>query len=95
MLPQDHSYNCTPGHLEKTAIERFRTIVGFLPQECRIFREPWDCSTVLCIDCQKCPHWSVKIQQQTHYLLAISQELGLANTISFRLGYKVLGWKSA
>jgi hypothetical protein len=90
-LPSD----CTSADLEKVALNRFRTLVSFLPSECKIFREPWDCSTVLCLDFVKCPNLLDSSRQQAHWLIKASQELGLSNAVIFKVGHKFMGWKTA
>ncbi|WP_124975636.1 hypothetical protein [Aphanothece sacrum] len=87
-------FNCTSVELEKEAIKRLRTLVSLLPSQCRIFREPWDCSTVICLDFAQCPHLLNVIQEQEPLLINAIQELGLANSIIFRIGQKSIGWKA-
>lgn len=90
-----HPYSfsdCTSANLEKVALTRFRDLVQCLPKDCRVFREPWDCSTILCVDVGNCSNFFPEIQQQAALLVNIAQELGLANAIIFRMGNRFMGW---
>ncbi len=89
-LPSD----CTSADFEKEAMQRLRTLVSFLPTDCKIFREPWDCSTVVCLDFLHCPHQLDRIRERSQELIDTTQELGLANAIIFRIGNKFMGWKA-
>ncbi|MEA5508640.1 hypothetical protein VB715_02575 [Crocosphaera sp. UHCC 0190] len=86
-------FECTTAELEKAAIQRFRTLVNLLPSQCQVFREPWDCSTVVCLDFVQCPHLLDSIREQEQLLIEGVKELGLGNAIVFRLGKKLMGWK--
>ncbi|WP_013321102.1 hypothetical protein [Gloeothece verrucosa] len=94
----NHPYSfsdCTSTNLEKIALQRFRTRVNFLPKDCRVFREPWDCSTVLCLDFAGCPEDLMEVKAQDAGLVSAAEELGLANGIIFRIGNKFMGWSGA
>ena len=94
MLNQQSPLNCTSTALEKAAIARFRSLAIGLPQDCQVFREPWGCSTVLCVDFQACPTLLEETRKQSHILVIASQHLGLAQSVIFRVGNKVIGWTS-
>ncbi|MGH2414092.1 MAG: hypothetical protein ACRDEA_10455 [Microcystaceae cyanobacterium] len=94
MSNQHSFFNCTSSDFEKAALNRFRSLVFFLPSTCKIFREPWDCSTVLCLDFANCPSSLEMAREQTHLLVYAMQELGLANAVIFRMGHKFIGWKT-
>ncbi len=85
--------NCTSANFEQVALARFRSLATFLPQDSKIFREPWGRSTVLCIDFANCPHLFNVDQEQAHLLSQAIAQLGLANSIIFRIGSKIVGWK--
>lgn len=85
--------NCTSSNFEQAALTKFRSLVAFLPQDSRIFREPWGRSTVLCIDFENCPHLFSVDQEQAQLLSEAIDQLGLANSIIFRIGSKIVGWK--
>ncbi|ACK70719.1 conserved hypothetical protein [Gloeothece citriformis PCC 7424] len=90
----NHPYSfsdCTSTQLEKIALTRFRALVNCLPKDCRIFREPWNCSTILCLDFASCPHKLDNIKLQDDQLLSACRELGLANAVIFRVGNKFRG----
>lgn len=91
----NHPYSfsdCTSANLEKIALNRFRALVTFLPNACRVFREPWDCSTVLCLDFADCADQLMAVKAQEEQLFSAAEELGLANGIIFRMGNKFMGW---
>jgi hypothetical protein len=94
MQPEPSSFKCTSADFEKAALKRFRSLVTFLPPDCRVFRETWDCSTVLCLDFANCPTFLDFTRQNAHLLIQSAQELGLTNAVIFRLGNKFMGWKS-
>ncbi len=87
-LPSD----CTSAKFEQVALNRLRSLASFLPQDCRIFREPWDCSTVLCLDFAECPTFLLIIKENPTQLQAVVQELGIAHGIVFRINQKLMGW---
>ena len=82
--------------LEKEVIRRFRALVPFLSPKCRVFRELNGRSSVLCLDFADCPQelqMSKKEWQEFALLLALScHYLGLASSLVFRNGKRVLGW---
>jgi hypothetical protein len=94
MSNQHRPFDCTSTELEKAAVSRYRELVTWLPADCRVFREPWDCSTVLCLDFAKCPYLLPIVQMESQSLVDVAQELGLANAIVFRIGNKLIGWKT-
>jgi len=86
--------HCTSGHLEKTALERYRQLAPMLSSACRLHREIWDRSTMLCLDCADCPQALPLLQSQLSELLAIADSLSLSSAISLRLGRKPLAWQT-
>ena len=85
--------NCNSADFEQAALAKFRSLVAFLPQDSKVFREPWGRSTVLCLDFANCPHLSSVNQEQAIALSQAIFKLGLANSIIFRMGSKIVGWK--
>jgi hypothetical protein len=85
-----HSY--TSADFEKAALRKFCNLLPFLPNECKVFREIGGNSTVLCIDCEYCPDFVEQIQQQSFPILLTAHSLGLADSVVFRLGKRVIGW---
>jgi hypothetical protein len=92
MSYQHSPSECTGANLEREALKRFRTLAPFVPKECRIFREPWECSTVLCLDFAACPTHLEITKAKTDELVTAIDELGLSNVIIFRIGRKFIGW---
>ena len=90
--PSPHHY--TSSDLEKAAIERFRVLIALIPKECRIFREIWGNSTALCLDFQDCPDLIETNMGQSFLISLAANYLGLANSVVFRVGRKVTGWKT-
>ena len=87
--------DCSSSHLERVAIARFRELNPLLPSHCVIFREPWDCSTVLCLDLAQCIEQMDEIFDHTHFLTQSMQNLGLGKAIVFRMGSKMIGWRDS
>ena len=94
MVNKHSPLNWTSADLEKAAINRFRSLALCIPKDCKVFREPWGCSTVLCVDFEACPSLLEATREQDHLLVTVSQQLGLANSVIFRIGNKVMGWQS-
>lgn len=93
MLEKWSSFNYTSHEFEQVALNRFRLLVDIIPADCVIFREPWDSSTVLCLDFQACPCFLEIVKEKADLLLNAVRELGLGKSIIFRLGNQVRGWK--
>jgi hypothetical protein len=85
--------NSTSSNFEKVALDKFRFLANCLPENIKIFREPWGRSTVLCIDFENCPQLFPLDREQTSRLAGAIEELGLANSVIFRIGSKIMGWK--
>jgi len=82
----------TSERLEQEAIARFRSLVKFLPKNCRIFRETWDSSTVLCLDFDDCPSYLPISKVKAPLMSEMAQQLGLSQAISFKMGNRSMGW---
>jgi hypothetical protein len=85
--------NATSADFEQAALARFRSLVGFLPQDSLISRELSGRSTVLCLDFVNCPHLFSVDEEQARSLSQAIAELSLADSMIFRLGSKIVGWK--
>ena len=85
--------DCTSANFEKVALSKFRSLTPHLPANIRIIREPWGRFTVLCIDFQDCPQYFPLSQKQNKDLIQVMKQLGLSNSVIFRIGNKILGWK--
>jgi hypothetical protein len=85
--------DCTSTNFEKIALQKFRFLATCLPEDIRVFREPWGRSTVLCLDFDNCPHLFMTTQAKINLIATAIQQLGLANSIIFRIGKKIMGWK--
>ncbi len=82
----------TSSNLEKIALQRFRDMMAMLPEKCRIYRDVWNDSTVLCLDFQLCPDELPNVRKHSFLLLLGANYLGLSHSILFRLDQKVDGW---
>ena len=85
--------NYTSANFEQVALSKFRSLVAFLPQDIKIFRETWGRSTVVCIDFANCPHLFSVDQEQARLLSNAIAQLGLTTSVIFRIGSKIVGWK--
>jgi hypothetical protein len=85
--------NSTSSNFEKVALDKFRSLAKCLPRYIKIFREPWGHSTVLCVDFENCPQLFPLDREQISLLAMAVEELGLANSVIFRIGGKIMGWK--
>ena len=88
--------DCESLDLEIEAISRFRGLAPFISPECRIFRELNGKSTVLCLDFSACPQ-DLKMNKQewqefAQLLAHSSHYLGLANSLVFKKGDRILSW---
>lgn len=92
MAEQHSPLNYTSADFEKAALRRFRSLVSFLPSDCKVFREIWNRSTVVCIDFEDCPNSIEAVREQTFLLLIVAHYLGLADSLLFKTGKKVRGW---
>ena len=94
MTNQYSPYNYTAADLEKAALNRYRSLLEFLPQDCKICRELWGQSTVVCLDFEECPNLLSKTLEQSFLLSLTAHYLGLPESIVFRVGKKVVTWMS-
>ncbi len=94
MFESSSSFNLTSHEFEQVALIRFRDLVQIIPPECKVFRETWDYSTVLCLDFKDCPYFLEVVKENSDLLLIQVKKLGLGKTIIFRLGNQVKAWRS-
>ncbi|ARI82776.1 hypothetical protein BH695_3497 [Microcystis aeruginosa PCC 7806SL] len=73
-------------------MSHFRTLVAFLPDNCRIYRQTWEFSTVLCLDCLACLEGLAITRQNFAHLVNVTQELGLGQAIILKVGNKIVEW---
>lgn len=92
MLDRQSFSNCTSQNFEKVAIQRFRSLAMCIPKDCRVYREPWGCSTVVCLDFHACPNQLTETKNNANLILIAAKHLGLANSITFKIGNQVIGW---
>jgi hypothetical protein len=94
MVPKNSPLNDTSADFEKAAIARFRFLATCIPEKCKVFREPWGHSTVICLDFQDCLHLLEDTKEQINLLIIAAQQLELAKSLIFRIGNKVIGWRA-
>lgn len=92
MAHQNSPINTTTAKFEKVAIARFRSLATYIPDNCQVFREPWNRSTVLCLDFAACPDLLENIKAKSNLLVIAARELGLAKSAIFKVGNQVRGW---
>ncbi len=92
MLDRQSFSNCTSQNFEKVAIQRFRSLAMCIPKDCRVFREPWGCYTVICLDFQACPNQLTETKNNANLIVTAARHLGLANSVTFKIGHQVIGW---
>jgi hypothetical protein len=92
MSYQHSSFDCTSTNFEKAALTRFRTLVAFLPDNCRVYRQTWEFTTVLCLDCLACLEELAIARQNFSLLVSVTQELGLGQAIILKVGNKIIEW---
>ncbi|MGK7878460.1 MAG: hypothetical protein AB4426_35715 [Xenococcaceae cyanobacterium] len=92
MTDKNSPLNYTSADLEKAALNRFRSLLLYLPQDCKVFRELWGRSTVLCLDFADCPRLLKFTMAQFLLLQLAAHHLGLADSLKFQIGNKVMGW---
>ncbi|MDJ0696706.1 hypothetical protein [Mastigocoleus sp. MO_188.B34] len=88
--------NYTSIDLEIETIKRFRSLAPFLSTECLVFREFNGDSTILCLDFAACSQ-DLKMNKEEWREFAVllahsSNYLGLANSLVFKNGDRVVGW---
>ncbi|MGB2926750.1 MAG: hypothetical protein WBB82_15735 [Limnothrix sp.] len=84
----------TSAAFEQAALKRLRESLPILPVDCQLHREVWNRSTILCLDFKNCREQLQLVRSQSVMLLLAADHLGLAQSISLRVGHKVEGWKS-
>lgn len=92
-MDMESPLDCTSTNFEKVALSKFFALSRHLPHDIKIFREPWGSSTVLCIDFERCPHLFPMTPKQNRFIAAAIAQLGLTNSVIFRVGNRILGWK--
>ncbi|NEQ67066.1 MAG: hypothetical protein F6J86_14085 [Symploca sp. SIO1B1] len=92
MAHRNYPLNYTSADLEKAAVNRFRSLVVGLPQQCIVFRDLWDRSTVLCLDFADCPNSLEPSMSEFFPLLLAAHNLGLADSLLFKMNNRVMGW---
>ncbi len=96
MASKNSPLNFTSIDLEIEAIKRFRDLAPLLSPECRVFRELNGGSIVLSLDFAACPQ-ELKMnkeewQEFAQLLIHSSLYLGLANSLVFKRGDRLLAW---
>jgi hypothetical protein len=94
MEPRNSPLKYSSADLEIEAIRRFRSLSPVIPKNCRLYRKIEGFSTILCLDFVDCPEelsLNTEELQELVLLLALSSHyLGLANSIWFKLGDRIV-----
>jgi len=85
--------NFTSKAFETEILNRFRVIVGILPSDCKLFREPWGSSTVLALDFSACLYHLEIVKENSATLLDNLERLGMGKSIIFRNGSHVKAFR--
>ncbi|MBR8828655.1 MAG: hypothetical protein DSM107014_12280 [Gomphosphaeria aponina SAG 52.96 = DSM 107014] len=94
MLDKHTPSNYTSAEFEKVALQKFSSLAMCLPANCQVLREPWGCYTVISLDFKCCPGKLEATKAQTDLLIMAAEQLGLPQSFIFRVGKKVMGWKT-
>ena len=99
MTFKDVRLQCTSTDLELEAIRRFRNLTPLLSPECRVYRKLSGRSAVLYLDFAACPQdlnmdSKEEWQEFAKLLLHSSHYLGLADSLAFKKGDRILAWIS-
>ncbi len=89
MSQVEHLSNFTSNALEQEILNRFRNLVKIIPSDCKIFRESWGTSTVLCLDFSCCPYQLEIVKENSAVLTKTLQEMAISKSIIFRNGNQV------
>ena len=96
MAAKNSPLNNTSIDLEIEVIKRFRDLASFISPQCLVCRELNGLETLLCLDFADCPQdlkMNQKEWEEMTILLAVScHELGLANSVVWKKGKKIIGW---
>lgn len=85
--------NFTSRDFETEILDRFRAIVGILPLDCKLSREPWGSSTVLALDFSACIYHLEIVKENSAILLDALQQLGMGKSVIFRHGSHVKAFR--
>jgi hypothetical protein len=80
-------------YAEKAALDRFRSLAPFVPDNCSIYRQTWEFSTVLCLDFIDRLEGLAIARDHVENLIATARELGLGHAIIFKMGNKIIEWR--
>jgi hypothetical protein len=88
------SSRLTSQDFEQEVLTRLRIAVKILPAECRIYREPWDSSTVVCFNFEHCPYWLEVVKEKADIIVDEVKKWGMAKSVIFRQGSQLKGWRN-
>lgn len=94
MSQSPSSSRLTSHDFEQEVLTRLRVAVKILPVECRIYREPWDSSTVVCLNFESCPYWLEIVKEKADLIVNEVSKWGIAKSIIFRQGNQLKGWRN-
>ncbi len=92
MSQSSHS-RLTSHDFEEEVLTRLKVALQILPIECRIYRETWDSSTVLCLNFEYCPYLLEIIKEKADIIIKEVKKRSIAKSIIFRQGNQLKGWR--
>lgn len=93
-MSQSSSFRLTSHDFEQEMLTRFRVAIAILPTECEIYREPWDSSTVLCLNFEHCPYWLEIVKEKADLIVEEVKKWQMAKSIIFRQGSQLKAWRN-
>ncbi|MEM1368456.1 MAG: hypothetical protein AAGG02_10645 [Cyanobacteria bacterium P01_H01_bin.15] len=82
-------------NFEKALLERCRQLCTNLPDTCKLSRDRWGSSTVLCVDFGTNPETFFRTQPKILPALKnAAQKLGILGSIVFKLNGRIMGWQT-
>ena len=94
MSQSSSSWKITSHNFEREVLTRLRLALRILPANCRLYREPWDGSTVLCLNFESCPHLLEVVKEKADLIVEEVKRLRIAKSIIFRQGNQLKAWRN-
>lgn len=89
---QNSPLDSMSAELEQVAIKRFRDLTLIVPLKCHIFRQIDDRVVTLYLDFVACARELANTMKNYALLTVASHKLGLADSLVFCIGDRILGW---
>ena len=92
MVFKNEPIDSTSAELEELALGKFRELTVIVPKKCQIFRQIDAGVVTLYLDFIACPKELATTMKNSGLLAIVSHQLGLADSLVFRIGSQLLGW---